>query len=146
MLVREQPQRCRAAALLLCCLGGGLATSCPEQTRPTIYGAVTLVCSGRGECVDGKCVCQDGAEGAAARRAGWRDLWWQVEPANIVKKGGADCGGTIRTKAPPELLTRHYALLIATYGALFVGCGWLFGPAPPPPLPQRRPPRYPNAT
>ena len=105
--------------------------ACPEVTRPTLYGDVTLVCSGRGECINGKCDCQDGAQGAEAKRPGWRDLWWQVQPSNIIAPRSDDCGGTIRAHAPPNLILRHWVLLFFSYLLLFASCGWLFGPALP---------------
>ena len=115
-------------ALLLLLRARCCQAECSEVTRQTLYGDVTLKCSGRGACVEDKCECEDGAVGAAAKRTGYRDLWWQVEPSNIVAPGSGDCGGTIRANAPPELLTRHWVLLFLYYFLLFAGCGWLFGP------------------
>ena len=124
--------RASALVLLLLPLLVNVDAACPTVRRPTIYGDEQLVCSGRGTCsADGKrCECEDGAQTAAKRDPGWRDMWWQVEPGNIRANGG-DCGGTPHAVASPELITRHYRLLCLTYALLFLGCGWLFGPAPP---------------
>ena len=144
------------ALLLLLVLASTTTAACPTVTRPTIFGDEALVCSGRGVCsTDGRrCECDDGAQTAAKRdrkhtnsphhtsrsggaserllavAAGWRDMWWQVEPGNIRANNG-DCGGTIHAAASSAQIGRHYHLLFLTYAALFAACGWIFGPTLP---------------
>ena len=55
---------------------------CPTVTRPTLYGAVTLVCSGHGTCdtSSGNCTCSDGSHWAS----------WQISPENLQPGAGGD--------------------------------------------------------
>lgn len=121
--------------IVLQLLGNGLPAAeaeCPTVTRHTIYGDQQLVCSGRGACSADhtRCECEDGSQTAGKRHPGWRDMWWQVEPGNIRANSG-DCGGTLHAAATPQQITRHYRLLVLTYAALCLVCGWLFAPRLP---------------
>lgn len=104
---------------------------CPTTTRQTLYGAVTLVCSGHGGCdvSSGNCTCTDGSHWAQ----------WQISPENL--QPGPDNGDCHVNdgKATEEQIARHWVYLIALFALEFLLCWWLYGPAlpvpglPPPP-------------
>jgi hypothetical protein len=113
---------------------------CPSITRPTIYGEVTLECSGRGPCnrQTGECQCQNGAH--------WAE--WQVQPENLHPRteNGSNCGVNAG-EATGSDLARHQVYLVVLFTVEFVSCWWLFGPPlpsvlakvlPPPPPQVRR--------
>lgn len=95
---------------------------CPTVTRPTLYGAVTLVCSGHGTCdtSSGNCTCSDGSHWAS----------WQISPENLQPGAGGDCHANDGTATEADI-TWHWIYLIVLFLLEFLLCWWLYGPLMP---------------
>lgn len=106
---------------------------CPSITRPTIYGEITLECSGRGPCnrQTGECQCQNGLH--------WAE--WQVQPENLrpQTRNGSNCGVNAGEATAGDV-ARHQVYLVVLFSAEFVSCWWLFGTPLPSVLANMLPP------